>query len=139
MIHLATLAALGGQSFEWLVLVRFDLDEGALAFSNQFDTLTFDGVEYMPFGTLGDISSITENLDLSPQWMDVSLSGIQADVLEAALNTNFFNKRAFVHLGVVGESGIIGEPFLYFSGRIDSMDCEYGETSAITVKCADEL
>lgn len=141
MIQPDTLAALSNQDIEWVVLVRFELDDGPLCFSNLFEPINFEGFEYQGFGNLGDISGLTETLNLDPQWLDVKLSGVNAETLQAALAVDYFNRPAYVHLGVLGnEQGlIIGAPFLYFAGTIDNVLCNYGESSEILVSCADEL
>lgn len=162
MIHPDTLAALGAKNVEWLVLVRLELDEGALCFSNLVDDIVFEGFVYQGMGNLGDIGQIAETAALDPQWMDIVLSGVTAELLQAALVTNYFNRPVYVHLGCLGDADgyfwndtelswndltlpwgdggiIIGEPFQVFAGTIDSINCAYGAASYIEISCADEL
>lgn len=140
IIHPDALAALAEPVVRFAAFVRFELDEGMLAFSSLFDPVTFDGVEYVGFGNLGNIDELAESSSLDPQWFQVSLSGVRSELLSAALNSNYFNRPAYVHLAVLDEfHEIIGEPFLFFAGRIDQVQCRYGAESSINITCADEI
>lgn len=138
-IHPATLAAMANPVITWLILVRYEFDSGTLAFCNLLDDYVFEGVTYTGMGDLGNISEVVENTSLDPAYFDVTLSGIKAELLAAALNENYTNRDTYVHLGLLDDqSKIIGEPFVFFYGKVSEMQCSYGENSQIVVTAADE-
>lgn len=168
VIHPATLAAMANPVITWLILVRYEFDSGTLAFCNLLDDYVFEGVTYTGMGDLGNISEVVENTSLDPAYFDVTLSGIKTELLAAALNENYTNRDCYVHLGLLSQPGdtetellewsdttlpwndltlgwgssggyrLIGEPFVFFYGKVSEMQCSYGENSQIVVTAVDE-
>ena len=139
-IHPDVIAALSSGNFKAMFLVRFEFDDATLAFHSGFDTFTFEGVEYVGMGNLGNISSVSENGELNPQKWSATLSGIDTSVVSSVFDADVFNRRAICHLAVLDEQGqFIGEPMRYSKGFVDDRSMNLGATAKIKANVRDQL
>jgi hypothetical protein len=83
-------------------------------------------------GSLGEISEMGETTDTNAMGLKLSLSGIPADMVTAALDELIPGKSAKVSFGLFEYSGspqtfnLVEDPYDSFPGRIDAVDMEEG-------------
>lgn len=136
----ATIAALNSQNVKWLVLVKVDFDSGTLAFCSSFKEYEYDGVSYIGAGTLGSVSSTTENPNLDPADYTISLSGVRDATMSAILNEDYLNRKAQCLVAALDDNDeIIGVPMVYFRGLIDSIEGVYSSAPEIRITVKNRL
>ena len=83
-------------------------------------TITFGGVDYFGIGNLLSISPIEETQETKATTCQIALSGIPADLISAALNTNYQGRTGIVYLGALDSSrAVVADPYAIFSGLMD--------------------
>ncbi|MFQ5535577.1 MAG: hypothetical protein ACE5EM_12240 [Sphingomonadales bacterium] len=93
---------------------------------------TWDGV-----GDLGSIDAVAETADRRENGMQLTLSGIDPDLLTSALEENYQGRSAKLWIAFLDASHqVIGEPVSVFGGIMDVMSAADGdETGALSVQC----
>jgi hypothetical protein len=121
-------------------LVTLEFDEGTIAFSSTCANINYSGITYIGFGNLGKVSSLSEGLSLDPQTHNISLSGVNQDILNLLLTTNYINRPSTCYLAALNDQNeIIGTPLTYFKGTMDSLAFSFGKIANISVIIKDEL
>lgn len=103
--------------------------------------LTWSESTWSGIGEFGGMSSINEGITVSAEELSVSLNGIPSDLLSAALNVEYRNKRARLWIGFVDEDGDFkDEPHQFFGGRISTMSTnDTGDTCSLNVSIESRL
>ncbi len=114
-------------------LVYLDFAGGAFRAHSGVGIIDWRGHDWLGTGNLGSISAVGESTELQPAKVQISLSGLPAEIVGLSLREHYQGRRAQIWLalldGTVMPSGFA--PFLIFSGRIDSMQGVVGEEGAI--------
>lgn len=100
-------------------------------FDDDGDTVTS---EFVGVGTLGQISAIEEGSELRAYGITLSLTGVDPAQLSIALNEKYQGRLAKVWLGFLeNDYTLIDDPVLVFSGMMDTMPIELGQTATISL------
>ncbi|MFQ5535663.1 MAG: hypothetical protein ACE5EM_12675 [Sphingomonadales bacterium] len=93
---------------------------------------TWDGV-----GDLGSIDAISESADRTQHGVQLTLSGIDPDLLTTALEENYQGRAADIWIAFLDASHqVIGEPVSVFGGIMDVMSTIDGdETGLLSLTC----
>lgn len=102
---------------------------------------SWNGFTWIGAGTLGEISAIGESVDLQAQGVSLSLAGIDPSLISTALSEQYQGKPCQIWFCPLNPNNgqLIGNPMRIFSGRIDTMDIEAGETATITLSAEGKL
>jgi hypothetical protein len=124
-----------------ILLVECDFDSGDLNLWNGVGNLTYGGKTYVGAGTLLNVSSVQETVDLKANGLTVTLSGISGALVDQAKTEDYQGRSLVVKLGAMDESNdVIASPEVMFAGFMDTMKItETGETSSITVNVENKL
>ncbi len=140
ILHADVLAALSASNVGYMFMVDLHLDSDHLAFNSTLATRTHNSVTYVGAGNLGSVGEVTEGSDLNPGGCEISLSGINTALMSVILGEEYLNRPGKVYAALLDESNqIIGDPFIYFDGLIDSLSVTYSKTATITVSLKDRL
>jgi hypothetical protein len=94
----------------------------------QWDDQTWLGV-----GDFGGVSEISESLRLESVGAQFQLSGIPSGLINIAINDNIQGRDCKLYLGFLNnvDLTLIDDPFLLFSGFLDTMTISEGANSAV--------
>ena len=130
---IATRLGADAQTMFFAVKAEFDTDD-ILIWSGT-DDITINSETYIGAGTLLAISGVEEDLELKSGGLSLSLSGMDATVLDYALTENYQNRPITLFLGFqMGGSNESAGTLTLFKGRMTSLtisDTPNGATIAI--------
>lgn len=102
-------------------------------------TYVIDGHDYLGVGQLGEISAIPQTSKTSPSNVDLSMSGLDPNLITQTLNERTQGRKAKIMLCSIGEDETITSASIVFSGRVSSQTYRYGKTAAVTVELVDRF
>ena len=120
-------------------LVYLDFASGPIRLHSGIGQITWDGHDWIGAGNLGQISSIGETLELEPAKVQLSLSGLPAELVRVALDEHYQGRTARIWLALLAAPDAVLQPRLTFSGRIDVMRGVLGAQSSIHVTLQSRL
>lgn len=120
---------------EPLILVKLEYDSGTIRIHSGVGPVTFQSELYVGVGQYGAISGITEDTELSANFLDLQLSGIDPTLLSIQFNEQFQGNPAtiFQVLKNVDTKAIIGG-FIIFKGLMDNSTISIGKTGTISLR-----
>ena len=140
-IDSGTLAELDKQQVNPVFFVEAEFSTGFLRLWSGVNNIVFNGDVYTGAGQLISIEPAKETTNISATGIRISLNGLDAGIVSAALNAARQNKPVNAFIGFLDASGnIIINPYKFFSGLVDVMlITEQGETSTITIQAESRL
>lgn len=99
-------------------------------------------VNYTGVGQLGSVSDIPETTNIQANFVDLTLTGINTNNISTAIQTDYQGKDCSIEIGLrdtEANGGGIITTIVIFSGFIDNMSLEIGETATIKVSVIDKL
>ena len=101
----------------------------------------WNGHTWVGAGNLGSISPVGENSDLQAQGVALTLAGLDPALISVAIGEQYQGKACKIWFSPINpDTGqLIGSPLQIFSGRIDTMNIEAGETATITLTAESKL
>jgi hypothetical protein len=113
---------LGADEQALFLAVKAEFDSGDVRVWTGTDDLSIDSEVYTGAGELLAISEAQENLDLSSSGISISLTGMDATVLNYALTENYQNRFVTVFLGyVMGGTDEVAGVVTVFKGRMTAL------------------
>lgn len=122
-----------------VVAAELLLDSGPVRLNTSTQSIWIGGNEFLGVGALGEISTLAEEEDLSVSRMTLALSGIPRDAIALALNEPAQNRRARIYEVPLDAAWNPIDPFIPFSGIIDSLTIEYGKTCRVIITVQNSL
>jgi hypothetical protein len=96
-------------------------------------TLSWDGYDWLGIGTLGKVGVVTEDSQLNAQALQISLSGIDSDLLSYALGEVQQGLPVKLWFATFDDAGnITVSPTLCYAGRMDQISI-LQDTSTATI------
>lgn len=129
-----------------IVLVELDFAHGKLRLCNAPMDIEFDSNNngakeiFIGVGHLGKVSTIEEGREIKPYSLTLELSGMPQEVVAIALKEHYQGRSGKIFLAFLDETNtLLRDPFLIFSGRMDNMTLEVGETATIALTMQSRL
>lgn len=127
--------------------LEFDDDAGAASGSgvvrvhNDIGTLTVGGEDWLGLGDFAGISSVNEGSDLAAHEIELTLSGIDASLLDELLVQPYFQRPVTIYLGMINvETGaLLGALDEMWRGKMDYPELVLGSTNGIRLRCESAL
>ena len=114
-----------------ITLVQCAFDSGNLNLWSGIGDLTVSGVDYVGAGTLLSIGEIAETSELSANGITVTLAGGSEPLISKARDEDYQGRELKVLLGAMdAANGVISNPIVVFSGFMDTMIIQDGESTA---------
>lgn len=127
----ALLTALGQPQIQPYLAVEFLFDSGPLRLWTGYGDKTVAGNTYTGGGTLLSIDGLGEVSDLSAKSITITLSGMPAAVISAAIQEPYQRRKCRVYLGEMSVSDVVE----IFSGSLNNMNiqdsAQDGEVSVV--------
>jgi len=101
-----------------------------------------ESVNYVGVGNLGSVSEIPETTQIQANMIDLTLSGINPNLISTAIQTDYQGKDCSVEIGLrdkMENGGNILDTIVIFSGFIDNLSLNLSQTATIKVTVVDKL
>ena len=132
-------AVLAGEHVPYVMFVFMDTDNPVRVNTAPY-TINWDGHDWLGAGLLGSISPVEEGSTLQMYGITLTLSGIPPEYINTAIGSHYQGRDCKVWLAPLDESmQIVADPVLVFSGRMDTMNIEIGQTATISVTAESRL
>lgn len=123
-----------------VVMAYLDFSSSPVYVNSSPYSLMHDGNEYLGVGVFGGVSAVKEGTKTQAYGIDLTLSGIPSEFVSISMNEHYQGRDVKVFLGLLDhEHQLINSPVNIFSGRMDVMNLEMGETATITVTAESRL
>ena len=121
--------------------VDLAFDGGHFVCWTGYGNISFGGTTFIGGGDFLNVSQISETAEIQANGINVTLSGIPSDLISSALNETYQGRPAKLYLGVLDANGaVVADPYLIFSGRMDTMGIEdSGDTANISLTAESRL
>jgi len=124
-----------------ILLVEIQFDVTPVYLWNGVGNLSWNSQTWIGAGQIMQISEVQETYELRASGFNLSLTGLQIDRLDDAINESYQNRKVLVYQGFLDDSGdLVDDPYILISGRMDVMTIsENGDTSTIDVAVENRL
>lgn len=124
-----------------LLFVEMQFGGGTVRVTNAAYNIPWNGYTWLGLANFGSIEPIEEGVVIQSYGIAFKLSGINSNNIEIALAEEYQNKEANIWLATLDPNtfAIQGSPTLIFSGLMDTMPIELGDTATITVTAESRL
>lgn len=138
----ANQSAAEGVHVEGVTFAALDFPSGYLRVHTRVGTLTWGGYDWLGVGQFGGVSEVSEDAMLRPSGVTLTLSGVDTNVVSAAVFEAYHGRAAYVYRGFFNTTtlALAADPQLVFRGLMDTMEVELGQNvGSIAVTCEGEL
>ena len=135
-----TLAASKQPVVRPVLLAQLDFASGSVRVTSAPFDITSGDETFTGVGNLGSISAVPEGAELQSYAIQLTLSGIPADLIALALADQYQGREAKLYLALLDEGHrLTGTPLLIFRGQMDTLDIELGQTATLTLTVQSRL
>lgn len=120
-----------------VLLAEFDFLPAPIRVWNGAGTISYIGNDYIGQGEFLGISEIAETADTAANGLSFSLTGVPAAMLSLVMDQTYQGRSCTLYLGVYDNGVIYATPL--FSGKMDTITIQPGETGTITLNAENEL
>ncbi|MCA3182035.1 MAG: hypothetical protein INH13_00185 [Cupriavidus sp.] len=132
-IDASTVSAVVASHVPYVYFVQMEFSSALRVCSAGYD-MDWNGATWLGLGSLGSIEPIQEQASLEAIGVRLTLTGVPTDLISITLGEQYQGKACQIWFAPLGEDlRIVSQPVRLFSGRMDTMDVEVGETATITV------
>lgn len=133
-------SALADKEVHPFTMVHMDFDSGSLRLWTGRGDLTWGGKTWTGSAGLLGFSTISETTEVQSKSLNISLSGMPAEILLLALDEDYQGRDCTVYFGAFSGGAIVVDPIITFRGKMDVMPIsDSGDTSAITLTVENRL
>jgi hypothetical protein len=120
-------------------LVDLDFSSGHIYYTNGGKAIVYGGNTYLAVGGLGGINTISETSNLESKGLSLTLSGIDPNHIAIALGENYQGRSAKIYFALLDSNHELVSAHLMFTGRMDVMSINLGETATISLSIEHQL
>lgn len=132
-----------------ITFVKLEFDSGTVYLHDSIGTITWadpdDGSQdWLGVGDLGGVGSIEENKELSAYEITLTLSALDSDLLDEALNQPYQGRAVTIYLGafdLTSGAGLLATPDEIWAGKMDVARVTVGaaDENAIEITCESDF
>lgn len=138
-IDAATVAAIKGPHVPYVYFVQLDFSVPMRLCTAGYD-MAWNGFQWLGVGLVGSIDPIQEQATLEAIGVSMSISGVPSDLIAITLTEQYQGKPCQIWVAPLAEDlQLLSQPIKVFSGRLDTMDTDVGETATITVSAESRM
>ncbi len=122
-------------------LIDFEFDSGTVRLWTGLGDLVWNSETYTGAGNILSIGDLRESSEVEATGAQFVLSGVSPTLISLAQNEDYQGRTVTMRVGAFDGSGnIIADPFVIFSGFMDTMRMEdQGETATIALTAENKL
>jgi hypothetical protein len=123
------------------VMVDLDFASGHVRAHDGIGPIEFGGNTYSGVGTFGSIDAVDEDSEIIAKPLKLTLSGVDASMIEIATAGDYQGRVATIYLGFCRESTntLVADPEVAWEGYMDTMSVRLGKESFIELNCEHRL
>jgi len=131
-INIDTKAAMAGDSFRFATLIRIDFDS-IVYITDYGNDLTIEGLgTFVNSSHFIELTDVKETGALKVNTLNFQLSGVEQSYISIFLQQDYMDRRFRVWRVILdADDEVIGDPFLFFDGRIVGFDIEDTERDSL--------
>ncbi|AUZ95508.1 hypothetical protein [Salmonella phage PMBT28] len=114
-----------------VLAAEFDFQSGTTRVHTGIGEILIDGQVYTGLGSMGDVGSIKEENSTSATQLQVTLSGLEPQLISIALNEQSVNRKVRVFIATLNEDYTQVSYNLLFKGKLTGASHTFGDTSAL--------
>jgi len=128
-----------GASVHIVTLAKLEFDTPVYVHTG-YGTITYDSNDYLGVGQFGSVSNAKESEVLSPNSINLSLSGVDANFLTEALDSATYGDKVTLYEGYRQDDGtLVEDPWVLWSGTLEYATVQQGEENSINLVCQHDL
>lgn len=104
-----------------IYLVSIEFDSSTLYLTTAFVVIEYNNNSYIPAPSLLKVGNASENTDLGATGMQVSLSGMDGTIVNAARDDDYQGNDVNVYLGFIDADNSLIGTLTFFEGFIDTI------------------
>jgi len=114
-------------------LAKLEFGSGTSYVTTADRNIVYSGNTYLGVGGFGGISSISENAQLNPEKLELTISGVDTSNITIALTENYQGKPATIYSAYFDTTAytLIADPVVMFKGTMDNMEIVIGKNATI--------
>ena len=121
--------------FKYIILVKLAFDAGTVYIHNGVGTHVFAGNNYLGVGAFGSVSALEDSLDLKSKPVNLTLSSITPEIIDAIKSDDVFGRDADIYIGVLDNDGQLeGTPDNWFSGHMETVKLSLGKQDGLQIR-----
>ena len=136
---MTNLAEINSTHVHLVTMAKLEFDTPVYVHSST-GTITYDSNDYLGVGSFGGASAARESENLGPVSVNLSLTGIDSDLIAEAKDSGKLYDRITIYQGYVQDDGtLVDDPWIVFSGWFDYASIQLSEESTISITCQHDL
>ncbi len=121
--------------FKYIVFVRLAFPSGTVFLHNGVGTHSFGGDDYLGVGGFGSIDVMEDTLKLRSKPINLTLSSVIPEIIDAILTDDIFGRDADIFIGALDDGyQLIGTPDNWYSGHMETVQVILGEEDGIKIR-----
>ena len=134
-----TLAAVIGSHVPYVFFVEMGFSVPLRVCTAAYNMVS-GGNTWLGLGTLGALDAVTEQASMEATGVKLTLSGVPPDLIAITLAEQYQGRYCSIWFAPLkADMQLISAPVPIFSGRMDTMDVEVGDTATITLTCESRM
>lgn len=127
------ISAVSSAHVPYLFFVQLDFSSPLRVCSAAYD-MVWNGVSWMGIGMLGGMEPIEEQASTEAIGVRLTLTGVPTGMIALTLGEQYQGRPCQIWFAPLRDDlQLIAQPIRLFSGRMDTMDTEVGDTATITL------
>ena len=138
----SVLSALEGSVVRLVTFAKLSFSSETMYVHDSIGTYTWGSQDWLGVGDFGSISSVEEGTEVSPYSLNLTLSGLDANIVSKTLDENYYMRPVDIYLGLLNEDdALIDTPTQIWSGFMDVMSLSAGASGgdSITLTAESEM
>lgn len=140
-LTVAMQTAIAQSQYTTFLFVELDFTSGFLRLCTAGHDVTWNGFNWIGVGEIGSVDAITEDTALQANGYRLSLSGLDADIIEIAMQEDYQGRscKMWFPLVDIATGAIIADPLLVVRARMDAMELQHGQHASVSLIVESEL
>jgi hypothetical protein len=134
-------AAVEAEHVPMLAFVEMQFASGTVRVCNAYETVPWNGFNWLGLGNLGSIEPIEESTELQMNGIGLQLSGVNPALISTALGEQYQGRACKIWFAPLNPTTYVPivDPIGPFRFRMDTMSIEKGKTATISVTAENRL
>jgi len=122
-------------SFKYIIFAKLAFPSGTVTLHNGVGTYSFGGDDYLGVGSFGSIDAVEDTLELKSNPVNLTLSPITPEIIDAVKTDDVFGRDADIFLGALNEHGELqGTPDNWYSGHMETVELSLGRVDGVKIR-----
>ena len=139
-IHIDNLNASTADVVRPITFIELEYDSGTSRSHSGIGDILWGGHTWLGIGDLGSVDGIEETAELQVNGLTLTLSGLDAAVINKVMNEDYQGRAARVYVGWLDANfNLLADPELVFFGYMDTQTVTVGQSAQISITVENRL